>query len=95
MTCDFLTVPLLVRPNTVLPLGAVDDRPDYDYADGVTLRIHHLDDGASVTTEVGGSTFRTRRSGDRIEIEAEAPPSAWQVQFPGEDPVPGTTFIRP
>lgn len=91
MTCDFLTVPLLVRPNTVLPLGAVDDRPDYDYADGVTLRIHHLDDGASITTEVGGSTFRTRRSGDRVEVEAESP-SAWQIQFPGEDPVPGTAL---
>ncbi|MFC3898314.1 alpha-xylosidase [Lentzea rhizosphaerae] len=91
MTCDFLTVPLLVRPNTVLPLGAVDDRPDYDYADGVTLRIHHLDDGAEITTEVGGSTFRTRRTGDRIEVEAESP-SAWQLQFPGEDPVPGTAL---
>lgn len=91
MTCDFLTVPLLVRPNTVLPLGAVDDRPDYDYADGVTLRIGHLDDGAEITTEVGGSTFRTRRTGDRIEVEAESP-TAWQIQFPGEDPVPGTAL---
>jgi alpha-D-xyloside xylohydrolase len=38
MTCDFRTVPLLVRPNTVLPLGAVDDRPDYDHAEGVASR---------------------------------------------------------
>ena len=31
---DFLSLPLMVRPGTILPLGAVDDRPDYDYADG-------------------------------------------------------------
>ncbi len=42
---DFLSLPLMVRPGTVLPLGAVDDRPDYDYADGVTFRIYELTDG--------------------------------------------------
>ncbi len=90
MKCDFLTVPLLVRPNTVLALGAVDDRPDYDYAEGVTLQLHQLDDGASITTEVAGSTFHTRRSGDRIDVEVESPPSAWQVVLPGgAAPVPG------
>jgi len=35
----------MVRPGTVLPLGGVDDRPDYDYADGVTFRVYELTDG--------------------------------------------------
>ena len=35
----FESVPLLVRPGSVIPVGAVHDRPDYDYADGVTLRL--------------------------------------------------------
>jgi len=26
---------VLVRPGTVLPIGARDDGPEYDYADGV------------------------------------------------------------
>ncbi|MDT7789154.1 MAG: alpha-D-xyloside xylohydrolase [Pseudonocardiales bacterium] len=56
-------------PNTVLPLGAVDDRPDYDHAGGVTLQFHQFDDGASITTEVGGSAFHTRRGGNRIDVE--------------------------
>ena len=29
----------MVRPGTVLPLGAHDDRPDYDYLDGVELVV--------------------------------------------------------
>ncbi|WP_051173976.1 alpha-xylosidase [Amycolatopsis orientalis] len=89
--CDMLTVPLLVRPNTVLPLGAVDDRPDYDYADGVTLGLYRLDDGARITTTVGGSTFHTRREGDSVHIDAESAPGAWKVAFPeGEDPIVAT-----
>ncbi len=38
----FLSVPLLVRPGAVIPVGAVHDRPDYAYADGVTLRAFDL-----------------------------------------------------
>ncbi|MFI9456340.1 alpha-xylosidase [Amycolatopsis sp. NPDC052450] len=83
--CDMLTVPLLVRPNTVLPLGAVDDRPDYDYADGVTLRLYRLEDGARITTTVGGSTFRTRREGDSVHIDVDSAPDGWQVAFPQGD----------
>ncbi|SDU25893.1 alpha-xylosidase [Amycolatopsis keratiniphila] len=83
--CDMLTVPLLVRPNTVLPLGAVDDRPDYDYADGVTLRLYRLEDGAGIATPVGGSRFHTRRDGDSVHIDVDSAPDGWQVTFPGSD----------
>ena len=44
---DFLSLPLFVRPGTVLPLGAVDDRPDYDYASGALFRVFELADGAA------------------------------------------------
>tara|TARA_R110002051_G_scaffold167627_1_gene238232 strand:- start:1451 stop:3805 length:2355 start_codon:yes stop_codon:yes gene_type:complete len=36
----FATLPLYVRAGAVLPLGARDDRPDYDYLDGLTLRLY-------------------------------------------------------
>ncbi|QFZ20296.1 alpha-xylosidase [Saccharothrix syringae] len=80
--CDFLTLPLLVRPDTVLPVGAVDDRPDYDHAEGVTLRAYRLADGDHVTV-VGGTTFRTRRRGDRIEVGADTPPTHWRLLVVG------------
>jgi alpha-D-xyloside xylohydrolase len=92
---DFLTLPLLVRPNTVLPVGAVDDRPDYDYAEDVTLHLYQLAEGTRVTT-VGGTTFVTHRQGDDIRVDAEAAPSAWQVLLPGAasvGAVEGGTFI--
>jgi alpha-D-xyloside xylohydrolase len=33
------SLPLYVRPGTVLPWGAQTDRPDYDYHEGLTLRV--------------------------------------------------------
>jgi len=38
-THDYMSLPLYVRPGTVLPWGARDDRPDYDYHDELTLRV--------------------------------------------------------
>ena len=89
-------MPLLVRPGAVLPVGAVDDRPEYDYADGVTLRVHGLADGASVTTVIptaGGdvaATFTTTRRGDRVHVSVDNPPARWRVQLAGADPVETT-----
>jgi alpha-D-xyloside xylohydrolase len=39
-----LSLPLMVRPNTVLPVGANEDRPDYDYADGVEYHVFALEE---------------------------------------------------
>lgn len=94
----FDSVPLLVRPGTVLPVGAVDDRPDYDYADGVTLRIYGLADGATVITEVPtkagdvACTFTTSRRGDTVHVTADNPPEHWRVQLAGAEPVDAQGF---
>ena len=39
----------MVRPGTVLPLGAVDDRTDYDYLDNLELHCYGLQEGESTT----------------------------------------------
>jgi alpha-D-xyloside xylohydrolase len=46
-THDFMSLPLYVPPGSVLPWGAEEERPDYDYARGLTLRVFELADGAS------------------------------------------------
>ena len=71
-THGFLSLPLLVRPGAVIPVGAVDDRPEYDYADGVTLRLYEIPDGARVTTVIpfSGREFTTTRTGNVIRVEA-------------------------
>ncbi|MFT4260200.1 alpha-xylosidase [Microbacterium sp.] len=88
-THDFLSVPLLARPGTVLPWGAVDDRPDYAWADGVTLRCFELPDGYDAVTTVPGldgapsTSFRVRREGARIVAVTTDATACWSLAAGG------------
>jgi alpha-D-xyloside xylohydrolase len=75
----FLSVPLLVRPGSVIPVGAVADRPDYAYADGVTLHAYELARGAQVTVEAGGVTFTVVREGDTLRASCGDPAAPWAL----------------
>ncbi len=48
----FLSMPLMVREGSVIPMGAVDDRPDYDYTDGLELHVFGLKEGESRSVTV-------------------------------------------
>ncbi len=51
-THDFLSLPLMVRPGTVLPMGQCDNRPDYDYTDGLELHVYQLTEGQTVVVKI-------------------------------------------
>lgn len=75
----FLSVPLLVRPGAVIPVGAVADRPDYDHADGATLRAYRLERGAQVTVPVGDVTFTVVREGDTLRASGGDLAAGWSL----------------
>lgn len=62
----FDSLPLYVRPGAVLPWGARVDRPDYDYTDGLQLRVFPGGEGAAsvvVTTPDGAArTYEVDRA---------------------------------
>lgn len=76
-THDYHSLPLMIRPNTVLALGNNDQKPDYDYADGVSLLVSAFDEGAEAKTEIPdlkGETVMTvtaKRVGDEIHLHVE------------------------
>ncbi|MBQ6888341.1 MAG: alpha-xylosidase [Lachnospiraceae bacterium] len=49
---DYLSIPLMVRENSIIIMGAHDDKPDYDYADGAEVRIYALQDGVETSSVV-------------------------------------------
>ena len=55
-THGFLSLPLLVRPGSVIPVGSTDDRPDYDYANGVTFQVYEAPDRATISAVVPTSS---------------------------------------
>ncbi|HVZ63171.1 MAG TPA: alpha-xylosidase [Lacunisphaera sp.] len=87
---DYFSLPLFVRAGTVLPIGAREDRPDYDYAADLTFRIFAMADGATATCEVpdlqgaGAATCTVRRSGRQLNVALSGrTPSSWRVQLAG------------
>ncbi len=49
---DYLSIPLMVRENSIVILGSHDDKPDYDYADGAEVRIYALQEGKEASSVV-------------------------------------------
>ena len=72
------------------PVGARDDRPDYDYADGVTLELYALGDGETASCTIfaadagapAQATVTVRRKGARLEAESSAP-FRWKLLLVG------------
>jgi len=89
----FLSLPLLARPNSLVAVGARDDRPDYDFAEGVTLHLFELADGAEAAAVVpdaqGAPALRVtaRRTENEIKVTAEGAASAWKLLLRGVEKV--------
>ncbi|MBC9713507.1 alpha-xylosidase [Streptomyces sp. TRM66268-LWL] len=79
----FDSAPVLVRPGAVLPVGAVEDRPDYDYADGVTLRAYGLRGGDRVRLTVGGVDFTVVCEGSTVRASASDASRPWTLEVVG------------
>jgi alpha-D-xyloside xylohydrolase len=92
---DFMSLPLLVRPNSVIPIGSRNDRPDYDYSDGVTLQVYQLENGKQIKVEIPAldgklqTEFDVRREGNVIHIERHRSSKPWNVLLVGIDSVKG------
>jgi alpha-D-xyloside xylohydrolase len=58
-THGFDSLPVLVREGAVIAVGAVDDRPDYDWADGVELRWFAPSEGQTRRVDLPGPNGET------------------------------------
>jgi alpha-D-xyloside xylohydrolase len=83
----FRTLPLYVRDGAVLPRGARQDRPDYDYAEGLVLELYPGEsagrreirvsrpDGSDVTFEVSWA--------DRRAVATSELATGWSLRIAG------------
>ncbi len=99
---DYLSLPLMVKENSIVAIGAHDDRPDYDYADGVELRIYALHDGMKAETEVYGMnntvdlSVSAKRQGRTIYINVDGrkPYSIRMVNMQATEAVNGFVMVE-
>ncbi|RKF29389.1 alpha-xylosidase [Micromonospora globbae] len=72
---EFDSLPVLARPGAVIPFGDRDDRPDYEWADGVRLRLYAPAEGQRTRVRVPspgggpGAEFEVRFDGGTATAE--------------------------
>jgi len=85
----YMSLPLLVRPNSLIAIGSNNQRPDYDYADNVTFHLFELEDGKTAEAVVcdlqghSALTVSASRTGGTIEIKADGAAKPWHVVLRG------------
>lgn len=86
---DHLSIPLYVRPNSIVALGNETNRPDYDYADGVELHAFALQDGHEASTVVYNQQGQPelqvaiQHDGKKLTIRTEGVGKPWSLVLRG------------
>ena len=99
-THDYFSLPLLVRPNTILAVGACHDKPDYDFAEGVTFYLSEFEDGASAeifVTDVKGNKVRkvsATREGNVITVTVDGGSDNWDCKLLANNANDNLTIIK-
>lgn len=71
---SYLSIPLMVKENSIVVLGSCDEKPDYDYGDYAEIRIYALKDNTETSSVVYGMDQReeisitARKNGNQIHL---------------------------
>ncbi|MGN1193700.1 MAG: alpha-xylosidase [Dorea sp.] len=79
--CGYLNIPVFVKENSLIAVGSVGNRPDYDYAQDVTVKAYALQEGKKTSTTVYGMdqeeetvvTVLKEKGSIRISVQAQKP----------------------
>ena len=88
---DYFSLPLMLRPGTILPVGAHTERPDYAFYEGVKLLVYLPEDRGKAQTEVtdqsGNVVMRVyaEREGSTVKIRVDSEYRDYQIQVLGKE----------
>ncbi|HZJ58303.1 MAG TPA: alpha-xylosidase [Clostridia bacterium] len=89
----YMSLPLWVRPGSVIPVGSNDERPDYDYSRDISFHLFEMEDGDIIRVMVpdldgsAGLNAAAYREGDEIRVEVDNPEKPWNVLLRNIDSV--------
>jgi len=84
-THGYLSLPLMVRPHSIIAIGSDESRPDYDYADGVSFHVFEPADGLACTAAVVSpegrvdASLSVRRQGRTLTIVRQGAWKPWSA----------------
>lgn len=81
----YMSLPLMVRENSIIASGKENTKPDYDYAGGVTYNIYELKDTASAKIYgIHGNDyveFTAHKDGNTITASAKCASKPWSMML--------------
>lgn len=84
-TYDYFSLPLFVRPNSLLAIGGNKEKPDYAYNDEVTFHLFALDDNTQAEAAVhahDGSVLavcKVQRTGSVYDVKVQGELKNWSL----------------
>lgn len=86
---DYFSLPLMLRPGSILAVGAHTERPDYAFHEGVKLLVYLPEDHGKAETEVtdldGHVVTRVfaEREGSQVKVRVDSEYRDYQIQVIG------------
>lgn len=97
---DYFSLPLMVKPNSLLPVGNVEDHADYDYADGVTLHLFNLENGKEAKAKVRNTKGELelavvlKRMDNIIRVHVEVAKKPWGILLRNIDKIAAQSKLQ-
>ncbi|GIP27499.1 alpha-xylosidase [Paenibacillus sp. J23TS9] len=85
----YMTLPMMIKPGSIIAFGREDSRTDYDFANDVSFHLFELADGSSASAEIVSMkgekemTAAAVRSGDVIELTTKGSSKPWSFVMRG------------
>ncbi len=96
---DYFSLPLMVRPGTILAVGAHAERPDYDFYENVMLLVYlpeeHGKAETSITDQHGNVVMHVfaERDGSEVKVRVDSEHRDYTIEALGADGLTVTEMI--
>ncbi len=96
---DYFSLPLMVRPGTILAVGAHAERPDYDFYENVRLLVYlpeeHGKAETSITDQHGNVVMHVfaERDGSEVKVRVDSEHRDYTIEALGADGLTVTEMI--
>lgn len=86
---DYLSIPMMIRPNSLIAVGHNENMPDYDYAENVSIVAYELQEGKTACAEVISPNQESElvisvlKEAGKIRIEYKSVGKPWHLLLKG------------
>ncbi|HZK35130.1 MAG TPA: alpha-xylosidase [Bacillota bacterium] len=77
---DFMSLPLMVKPNSIIPVGPIDDKAEYDFAKNAVFHVFELSDGQETS-----ATIFSSKGESNISLNAKRDDKTITLTLKGEE----------